>query len=82
VGFGLVAIWQATQRGLPLATTDPALFLANAAVLANLGYYGGRLLHAHVEVRLTAKAPAAGRPPAPVPQGYRVWRRRGTPAAA
>jgi peptidoglycan/LPS O-acetylase OafA/YrhL len=52
----------------PLAATpDPALFLANAAVLAVLGYLGGKLFYAHVEVRLTAKAPAAGRPPAPVP---------------
>jgi peptidoglycan/LPS O-acetylase OafA/YrhL len=57
----------------PLAATpDPALFLANAAVLAVLGYYGGKLFHASVEVRLTARAPAGERPPAPAPRDGRV----------
>jgi peptidoglycan/LPS O-acetylase OafA/YrhL len=57
----------------PLAlTTSPALFLANAAALAALGYFGGKLFYAYVEARLTVKAPSPGRPAAPIPHGEPV----------
>jgi peptidoglycan/LPS O-acetylase OafA/YrhL len=57
----------------PLAqTTHPALFLANAAALAALGYFGGKLFHAYVEARLTVTAPSRERPAEPIPRSGQV----------